>query len=170
MSKTWDLKFVIKLRTEVFSAILEAIDGLTETLKEMPLPPAARARMERLNIIRAIRGTTGIEGNRMTEDQVAAIVDRVTENITANEEEQENINARDAMRFLQDRTTEKTPVLDEGFIKELHEITTKGIRSDLNTPGKYRREVVYAGIYEFPDPKRVPKLMKEFISFINSNE
>lgn len=168
-NNNWDVRFEIKLNLKSLEARLAAIDGMTETLEDLPLPPVARARMERLNIIRAVRGTTGIEGNRMTEDEVASIVDG-SGVASQNVDEQENINARDAMRFLKEQKTTKTPKVDEIFIKKAHAITTRNIRNDLNIPGEYRRDFVYAGIYEFPDPKAVPGLMKEFTAFINSKD
>ncbi len=168
-TKNWDIRFEIRIDLKAIEARLVAIDGMMETLKDLPLPPAARATMERLNVVRAIRGTAGIEGNRMTEDEVAAIVDDADE-ASSNVDEQESINARDAMRFLKEKKTATVPRLEEIFIKKLHAITTRNIRNDLNVPGEYRRNFVYAGIHEFPDPKFVPGLMKEFVAFINSKD
>lgn len=170
MPKTWKLKFELKIEPENFVAILKSIDNLVRTLESMPIPSSALAKMERLNIIRAIRGTTGIEGNRLTEEEVAKIYDSLSAEAPIDVQERENYNASQVMRYVRDYEAGPPLRLTEKMIKQIHVLTTEGIKNPLNEPGKYRRDYVYAGIYEFPDPKNVPALMKSFVAFINSPE
>ena len=170
MPKTWKLKFELNIKPENFVAILNSIDNLIRTLASMPIPPSALAKMERLNIIRAIRGTTGIEGNRLTEEEVAKIYDSPSAEAPIDVQERENYNASQVMRYVRDYEASPPLRLTEKMIKQIHVLTTEDIKNPLNEPGKYRRDYVYAGIYEFPDPKDVPALMKSFVTFINSPE
>lgn len=170
MTRHWDVKFQIKIDIVRFGSTLAAIDSMAETLRVLPLPLAVKARIERLNIVRAIQGTTGIEGNKMTETEVAELLDRKQPYVPAGSEELENINADLVMKHIRTQKTPTIPTLTATLIKEIHLITTKGIQEELNTPGKYRREFRYANNFEFPDPKDVPRLIKQYIRFIDSGE
>ena len=85
-------------------------------------------------------------------------------------QERENYNAGQVMRYVRDYKAGPPLRLTEKMIKQIHVLTTEGIKNPLNEPDRDRCDYVYAGIYEFPDPKDVPALMKNFITFINSTE
>jgi Fic family protein len=165
MTRKWDVVFQIKLEVSRFKPMLDAIDSMAENLKDLPLPPSAKARIERLNIVRAIQGTTGIEGNRMTETEISDLINRNLTEPPADFEELENYNAGRVMDYIRAQPGSR---LTEAIIKEIHLITTTGIQEQVNTPGKYRREFRYANNFEFPDPAEVPRLMKEYIKFLSS--
>jgi Fic family protein len=86
------------------------------------------------------------------------------------EQERENYNASRVMRYVREYEAGQHLRLTEKMIKQIHALTTEGIKNPLNEPGKYRRDYVYTGVYEYPAPKDVPVLMKSFITFINSAE
>ena len=166
---TWPIRFRSKIETAVFASSLAAIDALVASLRNLPLPPAAVSRIEQLNIIRAIHGTTGLEGNTMNEEQVADIIaGGVTDALT--DEGRENYNAGRVMEFIKADKPGSTLKISQEYIKHVHAMTTEGIRNAWNEPGRYRREVVYAGAYPFPGPADIPHLMRDFVTFINSSE
>ena len=54
--------------------LVARIESLAGVVAEIPLPPALREEANRLNIVRAVRGTTGIEGANLTEGEVGDIL------------------------------------------------------------------------------------------------
>jgi len=87
----WDVHFdmrvdnsSVELRTLV--ANINAISKLT---RDIPLPPAVDRRLNALNIHRAVRGTTGIEGAQLTTEEVQEILARPDEAVLPDSRERE---------------------------------------------------------------------------------
>lgn len=51
-------------------------DALARVINRIPIPPGVRQRLDALNILRAVRGTTGIEGSDLTEGEVREVTNR----------------------------------------------------------------------------------------------
>ena len=119
--------------------------------------------------MRAVRGTTGIEGTELTEQEVAQILD-LSEGEHAlpdnrRREELEAINAEKVMRFV---ATSSHDSVTEGLTREIHKLTTDGIDYARNIPGEYRNHTVRAGTYIPPKTgEEVRRLMAEFVSWFN---
>ncbi|MXY78970.1 MAG: Fic family protein [Chloroflexi bacterium] len=137
----------------------------------MPLRPGVRERLNRVNIMRAVRGTTGIEGTQLSEDEVGQILesaDPVLESARAREEKEAR-NAASVMDFVaQTLGAEPNQPLTEELIKDIHFRTTQGIDYPHNTPGHYREHGVSAGTYFAPQAASVPCLMQEFLAWLRS--
>lgn len=69
-------------------------------------------------------------------------------------------------QYVREHGTNSSHITD-GLIRHLHELNTNNIRSMNLVPGRYRQENVTAGDYSAPDAHEVPRLMKEFIDFLN---
>ena len=152
---------------------LEA-EALASVLSEIPLSPSTRLAFARLNIARAVRGTTGLEGVDLTEAEVTGVLAAPASGSVLSHgrerEEHEVRNAARVMTFVQE-TLDADPgaELSEEFIRELHRLTTGGIAYAHNEPGQYRRHAVSAGSYIPPrDPDDIRRLMSEFIAWTRS--
>ncbi len=83
-------------------------------------------------------------------------------------EEREVRNAHNLMRFVEARLhTEWRQPLTEQLIREFHSILSKGIAYPNNEPGRYRSANVSAADYHAPSHTAVPKLMVDFVAWLN---
>lgn len=171
----WDVRFDIRLQTEhhdVIACVAKA-HALSSVIRDIPIPPSAKYRIDALNILRAVRGTTGIEGAELTEDEVRQIMEATpgTQVLPKNRsrEEQEARNAEALMYYVVDCLIRNPKAsLTEELVCEIHEITTRDIDYPNNDPGKYRTYPVHAGSYIPPRTgDEVRRLMSGFIDWFN---
>ena len=150
------------------------VHALVRVIRGIPIPPHVQQRIDRLNILRAVRGTTGIEGTELSEEEV----DLVVESPPGDEplgpgrerEEREVRNADALMRYVGDYV-ERNPTapVSEPLIMEFHRILTEGINYQHNEPGRYRNHSVTVGSYRPPPTgEEVRRLMAEFVRWFNT--
>lgn len=172
----WIVNFNIRVRTdkEEVLRLLSRIHAFASVIKSIPIPPGVQRRLDALNIMRAVRGTTGIEGAELTEEEVEQIMSAPkTKHVLPKSRRREEIEARNSeelMHFIAHQLIKNpdTP-LTEDLICQIHEITTKNINYLNNIPGKYRSHAVSARTYIPPrTEKEVRRLMNEFIDWFNN--
>ena len=171
----WDVHFDMVIKMDKSSVIdkVSRAQALAGVIRGIPLPPYVQERLDRLNIVRAVRGTTGIEGTEVSIDEVAEILNAspgedVLEQ-SRNREEQEVRNAAELMHYVAKQGNQNPKAeLTEGLIKNFHELVTNNIAYPYNTPGQYRTFPVAAGDYLPPrSGDEVRKLMNEFVEWFN---
>jgi Fic family protein len=150
--------------------LLARAQALADVIRHIPLPPRTQEKFNRLNILRAVRGTTCIEGAELSETEVEALVDAVQQPVlppSRQDEETEARNAYDVMRYIAQLVRDRpdTPV-SEDLIRELHRRLTTGITYPHNQPGEYRKLAVRVDLYRPPPPDQVPALMREFVAWL----
>ena len=167
----WKVHFDMRVSTghaEVLSC-LARVHALAPVISGIPIPPAAQERIDRLNILRAVRGTTGIEGSELTEEEVRSVLEapagkKVLPPNRAREE-QEARNAGEVMRYV---ATTGYQHVSEALIRKIHELTTQNIDYRDNVPGQYRSHSTGAGTYTPPRTgEEVRHLMQEFVRWFN---
>ena len=176
--RIWNVHINIRLQTvhpEVVSLVAKC-HALASVIGNIPITPSRQRKIDWLNILRAVRGTTGIEGAELTEEEVSRIMaappSRPVLPPSRRREEQEARNAEKLMNYVA-RLLRRTPgcTLTEELVRKLHEITTKKIDYENNIPGKYRNFAVRAGNYIPPrEGNQVQELMRQFISWFNQGE
>lgn len=171
----WAVHFELHLDLsdlELHRLVVEA-EALARAVNGIPVSPAIRAHLDRLNIARSVRATTGIEGAQLTEPEVQQILrsastDRVLP-ASREREEQEARNAAEVMKHVATvlDADRETP-LTEQLICTLHELTTNGIAYEHNEPGKYRSHPAAAGDYVPPRTHdEIRELMRGLIRWAN---
>lgn len=174
---SWNVTFDLRLDTtnqELLSLVARA-HALARVIREIPIPPSLQARIDRLNILRAVRATTGIEGTELTETEVEQVLSHRRRRVLPEgrqREEQEVRNAETVMEFVAQEVVERpNQPLTEALISEIHRLTTEGIDYPHNEPGKYRDHAVTAGSYVPPRTgEDVRRLMREFIQWFKEGE
>ncbi len=171
----WDVRFdtrVYVTSPEIVTAAAR-IDALAGVIRNIPIPPGIQSKIDALNILRAVRGTTGIEGIELSDEEVAKIMrSPPTKRVlpaSREREEKEARNAEHVMRFVV-KVVRKDPgtALTEQLICRIHELTTQGIDYQNNRPGHYREHAVSAGTYVPPQTgEEVRRLMAKFIEWFN---
>ena len=174
----WKVHFDVRLNTqhpEIVNYLARA-NALASVIRQIPLPPGLRIKIDALNIMRAVRGTTGIEGAELSEQEVEQIMhtepDKHILPPARKRDEQEARNAQALMHYVVE-VLQKNPELPltESFIRDIHKILTQNIEYSNNVPGEYRTQAVSAGSYVPPKSgEEVRALMKEFIRWFNREE
>jgi Fic family protein len=186
----WDVIFDprIEFNRELLELLVK-IEAFKLSTSKIPLPPSFRKTLNTLNIVRQIRGTTGIEGNTLEEGNIEKLITERNQLKEGNDEgnmeeireaeeaakpertqeEQEVINAHNVLNFIRDIVNRNPEgIITEDLIKKLHYLNTEQCHYPGNVPGQYRQGPVHAGEYLAPEHAQVPRLMDEFIRFINS--
>ena len=169
----WQIHFhaYVDLRDVEVLQLVARIEALAGLVAAIPLPPALRAEADRLNIARAVRGTTGIEGADLTEGEVGDILAAGPDGgpvlgEARAREEAEARNAARVMDYIRDAVdADPDGDLTEAHIREMHRLTTAGIDYRNNAPGAYREVPVAAGDYQAPLPREVGDLMDRFFEW-----
>ena len=172
---SWEVHFDLTLRTSNPRIIQDVarIHALASVIRGIPIPPSVQQRLDRLNIVRAVRGTTGIEGTELSEEEVSLIVDSPPDvsplGPGREREEQEARNANELMEYVAEYIrSNPNGQMSEPLILEFHRILTQGITYPYNEPGRYRNHAVTVGPYRPPGAgEDVQRLMTEFVRWFN---
>ena len=156
--------------------LLITIEAYREAASNLLLPSDWREQLDRLNRVRAVYGTTALEGNPLSEDQVAESL-RNEESPSRSTREQIQIrNAATAQDWVKARFgTDKEPLTLQDILA-MHRSMTQRSDEHNNVPGKFRTGKVVVGtealggVHRGAPPAEVPRLMREFVSFINSSK
>ncbi len=174
---SWTVTFNPKLdltQPELLRLLARA-QALADVIRRVPLPPRAQEKFNRLNILRAVRGTTCIEGAELSETEVRAVAEAVDHSTTQpvlppsrHDEETEARNAYDVMQLIGQTLREQPDTaVGEELIRDLHRRLTQGIAYPHNQPGEYRRIAVRVDRYRPPPPEQVPELMRQFVDWFH---
>ena len=136
---------------ERYKIVMEGADGI---------------RLRRLNHIRTIRGTTAIEGNTLTEEQITAVL--AGKRVVASKREIEEVrNAHNAYAAIESFN----PYSADDLLKA-HGLMTAGL---VDRPGSWRNCNVGVGgeggvSHIAPPFARVPGLMADLFAWLNGSE
>ena len=66
---SWQVNFDLRLATNARDIVedLAMVHAMASVIRGIPIPPQVQQRLDQLNIMRAVRGTTGIEGIELSE-------------------------------------------------------------------------------------------------------
>lgn len=156
---------------------LTLISSAREVIKQAYLVPKWEASLRRQALLHNTHSSTAIEGNKLTLDQVEALSEG-KKIVAADRDKQEVLNYIEAL--------EKIPAFAEkGKIKKetllnIHRIITKDALENAADSGVFRDRQVYVGKRIFngigfreeveylpPEAEKVPRLVDEFIAWLN---
>ena len=181
--KFWgDFTFEYRLdQQEIFEDLI-SIEGYKQAALNLVLPPEWSRQLDRVNRVRAVYGTTALEGNPLSE----AEVDRQIENVdlgvaladqTKFTKEQLQIwNAARAQEWIKTRFHPGSSPVDLGDIITMHKMITEGSDEVHNIPGQLRTFPVtvgsldMGGVHKGAPHENLGELVDEFIGFLNSGQ
>jgi len=159
---------------------LVSIEAYRKASLNLVLAPEWQSQLDRLNRIRAVHGTTAIEGNPLSEKEVSHQMDllekqsNTDETNTSTKEQLQISNAGKAQLWVKKRFQPSAPPISLDDIFVVHEMLTQ--HSDIynNTPGRLRTFAVtvgaeeMGGVHRGAPHEKLPQLMKEYVVFVNS--
>lgn len=156
-----------------------AIEAYKEAALNLVLPQEWREQLDKLNRVRAVYGTTALEGNPLSEAEVShqlelleGDVDKDKKRITR--EQLQIRNSGKAQAWVRMRFLPNNPPIRLSDILQMHKMVTEESDETHNEPGQMRTFSVQVGSPEMggvhigAPADELPKMMDEFIDFINS--
>ena len=168
--------FDYRLVSENLTAQLIEIEANRKAVTTLLLPPEWKQQLDRLNRVRTIHGTTALEGNPLSEDQVAEYLERVDEHPASTKEKLQIDNASAAQEWVRSRFHRGAPPIKLLDILHMHLLMTQHSDEQDNVPGRLRTHGVQAGTEELggvhicAPHEDVPRLMDDFVGFVNSRQ
>jgi len=163
--------------SKIESLIVE-IRILNETIKDLPILPSLSAQINQEVIKKSIFGTAAIEGNPLSEEKVAELIDDANlHKVEKNPEiEIKNLKAAyEMVKYAADASSHLS--INESQIRNLHREITVGVHNQENNPGHYRNHRVHVGDKNhggvYTPPKclaDIESLMSEYVIWLNSDE
>lgn len=170
----WNVHFDTHVRSTRPSIVrqLAQANALASVIREIPIPPHLAARLHRLNILRAVRGTASIEGADVSDRELSQIIDApADQQVLPPDRARDEQEVRNAEQLMYDVAEilrlEPGAILTEQLIRRFHATITKNIDYLNNSPGRYRTVPMTAGNYLAPDHDQVARLMAEFVEWFN---
>lgn len=173
-------RFKWRLRTEALTEVLIDIEAHRRAASLLMLPPDWRRELDRLNRVRAIHGTTALEGNPLTEAEVRQQLELdATETAEGGpgrpEEHREVRNAGRAQDWVKERFSgESSPPFRLEDLLRMHALLTEGSDERRTAPGRLRTTEVTVGTPELggihrgaPSPA-LERLLDEFVTLLDS--
>ena len=163
-----------------FSSDLIQIEASRQATLNLLLPRDWSRELDRLNRIRAVHGTTALEGSPLSEEAVGEQLSRKDESgVQSDQESREQRQVRNAGRaqdWVRERFVPGSLPLRVSDIRTMHGVLTESSDVRNNVPGQLRTHDVVVGTRELGGVHRgaphseVPRLMDEFIQFVASRE
>lgn len=175
----WDrFRFDYRLRLDDLRSDLIRIEAYKEAAFNLVLPPDWRTQLDRLNRVRAVHGTTALEGNPLSETEVRHQLDLLAEQQDSQPSRSAYVQVRNAGR-AQDWVWERfaptgAPPLSANDVLRMHALVTEGSDERDNVPGRLRTHPVVVGtealggVHPGAPPTRLRRLLDEFVEFLSS--
>lgn len=174
-------KFSFEFRFDAagLASDLILIEAYKEAATSLLLPPVWRNQLDRLNRVRAVYGTTVLEGNPLSEAEVSQQIDiagnpEEAAKRKATREQQQIRNAGLAQNWVRTRFAPDRAPLSVNDILHMHKLITEKSDEDHNTPGSFRTFPVVVGSPELGGMHKcaphvnVPQLIDAYVEFVNS--
>ena len=147
--------------------------------RDFPIRHFLCDRLDRLNRIRAVHGTTALEGNPLSEAEISYQMDAAertseTTEVATTGEQRQIRNADLAQKWVKNRFDADSAPLSVADILNMHRMITEGSDLRHNSPGRFRTFSVtvsapeLGGVHRGAPHGDVSRLMNEYVDFVNS--
>ena len=151
-----------------------------EVIERSKLIPKWELKLKKEARIHNAHSSTSIEGNRLTLEQVAALSEK-KEVVAAEKDKKEVLNYLEALDLIPKYASRK--IIDVNLFLKIHKTVTSGTLRDNKDCGVFRNLQVFVGrrifdgtsfkeVVEYlpPKTKDVPRLVAEFLSWLDSEK
>lgn len=171
----WEtFSFEYRLDYGRLTARLIGIEASRQAVESLLLPPDWKDQLDRLNRIRTIRGTTALEGNPLSEEQVRELLEGRTRTDPLTRESQQIENADTAQNWVRERFGSGEAPLAVSDILRMHDLLTRQSDEGNNVPGRVRAHGVQVGtealggVHLGAPHEKLTRLLDDFVTFVNS--
>jgi Fic family protein len=175
----WDkfsFEFSFNASQELVTDIIQ-IEAYKEAALNLIMPPDWGAQLDRLNRIRAVHGTTALEGNPLSEAEVSQQLDLLSKPpsrvpASATKEQLQIRNAGRAQTWVRLRFTPENAPMRVEDILHLHQMITEESDEGHNQPGRFRTYPVVVGtpslggVHKGAPAEALEQLMEQYIEFL----
>ncbi len=176
-----EFSFGYRLDGNGLAGPLIVIEAHRQAADNLILAPEWRAQLDRLNRVRAVHGTTALEGNPLSEAEVSYQIDLADREGDApsarlSKEQRQIRNASRAQIWVKERFTPGSPPVGMSDILSMHRMITETSDENHNVPGALRSQSVQVGspdlggVHVGAPHHMLGGLMEEFVSFVNSRK
>jgi Fic family protein len=175
----WDrFQFKFELERRDLLQHIVHIEAYKEAALNLVLPPEWREQLDKLNRVRAVYGTTALEGNPLSEAEVSRQLEFLENPAKLNppkitKEQVQIRNSAVAQHWTRVRFAPGNAPLSLNDVLHLHHLLTTESDTKDNIPGKLRTWEVkvgteeMGGVHRGAPGKDLPKLMDQYVEFIN---
>ena len=176
MSNWESFRFELRYGRQNIQPELINIEAYRLSLNKLILPQEWTRDLQRLYIIRSVHGTTAIEGNPLSEDEVSRQLLGETPRARQDQLHRQTDNAANAFEWVEENFREQRPIRLVDIVK-IHELLTSDSDEGDNIPGRLRElgHNVTVGSPQLGGVHRAPpggpctdRLVRDFLAFINS--
>jgi len=161
-----------KITNKIINHIVD-ISAARELILNASLLPQWEVKLRREAIVKMAHHSTSIEGNPLTLEQVKKLL--IGNKVAAWEKDKnEVLNYVRVLEYIDKLGEKKVKEITEDIILKIHQLNTKGILPE-HQSGFYRKVPVAVVngygrvIFQPPPVNRITTLMKDFISWLNSD-
>ncbi|MBA7508773.1 hypothetical protein ES705_00706 [subsurface metagenome] len=162
-----------KITNKIINRIVD-ISAARELILNASLLPQWEVKLRREAIVKMAHHSTSIEGNPLTLEQVKKLL--IDNKIAAWEKDKnEVLNYVRVLEYIDKLGEKKVKEITEDIVLKIHQLNTKGILPE-HQSGFYRKVPVAVVngygrvIFQPPPVSRITTLMKDFISWLNSDQ
>lgn len=166
--------FDYRLQLPGMMSFLVRIEGRKEAAMSLLLPSEWKEKLDVLNRIRTVHGSTALEGNPLSESQIADFLGGKANLNAEGREFRQILNADTAQNWVRSRFGPDRPPTTVQDILHMHALMTRLSDEAGNVPGGLRTHGVQVGTMELggvhlgAPHEDLPRLMSEFVDFVNS--
>jgi Fic family protein len=153
---------------------LMRIEAVKQAIQMLPITPRVLAHLRETARLFSTHYSTMIEGNRLTQEQVAQVIGG-DQHFPGRERDQDEVKGYYAALDEAERLAKRRENVSEASIQKLHALVMGGGKTRVkSTPYRDGQNVIRDArskriVYMPPEAKDVPWLMKQFITWINQN-
>ena len=173
-----EFRFDYRLQPGDLTPDLIRIEASKEAALNLALPPDWKTQLDRLNRVRAVHGTTALEGNPLSEAEVQQQMDLLAgdpaQSPSPSAEQRQVRNAGVAQDWVRQRFGPGTPPLRRSDVLHVHKLITEGSDERDNVPGQLRTHPVVVGtealggVHRGAPPPDVSRLVDQFVQFVGA--
>lgn len=155
--------------------LLGEIQATAQTVRAAPVLPAHSYELDRQYLAKGIHGTTAIEGNQFSEDEVAKLIKDELPAYAARIAELRQIkNMAAAFNMVaRDEMFGSSPAFSLESLNRYHQVVLNGLGERNNGQirvGALREHSVEVGPYLAPPPAACVPLMEQFCTWLNTDD
>jgi Fic family protein len=161
--------------TPAVASALMRIEAVKQTIQTLPVTPRLLATLRETARLFSTHYSTMIEGNRLTQEQVAEVIDR-NRQFPGRERDQAEVKGYYAALDEVERLTKRRERISEATVQKLHALAMSGGKTRVKaTPYRDGQNVIRdatskAIVYMPPEAKDVQLLMLQLIDWINRKD